>query len=909
MNIKPAKLLYLLCFFSYYSAALAPEGFQDFFINTPQVIHVTIAGDSGGEEVVAVVNYDTFSIDSGSESYFIFRDFLRAKGLKEEAVRKILLDASLGITSDSQCEGRLSRCILDTNGGENRYIFDFDNSQLKLFIAPNALSNNIDDAVYESPFNRYNSIINWSNLYVYTDFENREQISFNNETTIGLPIGHVYLDTNYTSYQEKFELYSALYDVEYEDFRMQIGRNRYNASFNSTDYLNNSADYAGDSINIGSSANLLKGRYNSQQRIYFYAPQNGQLEVYRDGRLIVNKVVNEGKQYISYADLPKGAYAVTVILKVSGETVISEERQVVNNKQFSLKRGELDYVLSFGRLNELNSVEGNSDIERNYLRGAVNYRLSELIMLGAGVTSNNEEQFYQVGSSIALNNESSLEYSGGAFSSRDYFFTSRIAYDPLFLDYSHFKLKDDNDNHRLSTQLYGDNGYTNFGVGISGNVIGGSGYLRHNWYESESHVNNSLSRTSISQITTGGWSYRLPSGQLNLSVEFIESGNNQSDLRTSLSYVLNLGDGVSTQFNIYGDKRGFDNATNYLRFNKGYEDWYSNTSLGAKATRNNQISSDLSSSLSGHTQQVGVSAYGFVNDQGMKNISTSISGTQLLSSDGIDFTYEKGQAFAKIERNYQGESAQKVHLTVSKDSQYRKRVELTENTTIMSLDDFSSFQLNVEEGSSNVAIEGKRLREFTLPGSLYSLDTNIIELLSRLVILDDIDDNPIRSLQCVGEGCVSIEPLTDDGVYRINYRRDSEFRLVSRKGLCVFEPNGTDDFSYGYCLPGLENSHDNKWKETSLLLNEIENQDVLVYLGRFSLGVESEIVSKQLVDIGIRYKSIQVAGDVYIYLTEGQKFTQTQKQLLGQLDGYVLHRGAEFDFFTFTSNLGKDNDV
>nr|AKN35921.1 CFA/I fimbrial subunit C precursor (Colonizationfactor antigen I subunit C) [Vibrio splendidus] len=315
-----------------------PEEFQDFFVETPQKIYVVVAGDKGGEDVNALVNYDTFRLRDHPTDIQVFSQFLEGKGLNDRAVKRIVSDMQRGVSSDESCGGRLSSCVPDTSDGQTKFVFDFDSSSLKIFIAPHALRDDLDEVMYESAINRQQAIVNWANLYAYTDLSQQEQVTLSNQTTLGLPMGHLYFDTEYTSSDNEFDVYTALYDVEYEDLRLQAGRNRYNPTFNSTDYLNNGASFMGDYIQLGSSTNLLKGKESAQQRIYFYAPQNGQLELYRDDRLILNKVVSEGKQYISYADLPKGAYTATLLLKVAGKTVLTETRQIVNNNQFSLKK-------------------------------------------------------------------------------------------------------------------------------------------------------------------------------------------------------------------------------------------------------------------------------------------------------------------------------------------------------------------------------------------------------------------------------------------------------------------------------------------------------------------------------------------------------------------------------------------
>ncbi|MEZ8127053.1 TcfC E-set like domain-containing protein [Vibrio splendidus] len=882
-----------------------PEEFQDFFVETPQKIYVVVAGDKGGEDVNALVNYDTFRLRDHPTDIQVFSQFLEGKGLNDRAIKRIVSDMQRGVSSDESCGGRLSSCVPDTSDGQTKFVFDFDSSSLKIFIAPHALRDDLDEVMYESAINRQQAIVNWANLYAYTDLSQQEQVTLSNQTTLGLPMGHLYFDTEYTSSDNEFDVYTALYDVEYEDLRLQAGRNRYNPTFNSTDYLNNGASFMGDYIQLGSSTNLLKGKESAQQRIYFYAPQNGQLELYRDDRLILNKVVSEGKQYISYADLPKGAYTATLLLKVAGKTVLTETRQIVNNNQFSLKKGSMDYVLGAGFFDQNDDSQSDA---YNYVRGLANYRLTEQLQVGAGVTSNSDSQYYQISSAYMPNNHASLEYVGGRYSEGDVFHTARLSYDPFFVDYRQLVLTRDSDQeHRLVNLMYGESNYRDIGVGISGNLWGSTGYLRYS-HNTSSSVDGLSSYGS--QTVSGGVFYTLPTGQISLSVDYTNPVDYDDELRTTLSYTLDIGDGLSTQFSVYGDEHGLDKNTNYLRMNRNHGNWFSNASLGASVDRDAQTMSDLSGSLSGHNQHINATAYGYMNDSGTQSLSGGLSGTQIFSLEGVDTTYEKSRAFAKVSKHFNGAGDNPgVRLVVTKDGKYQQNREILQETSVIKLDDFASQELTLDQGSNNVDIEGNRLNVFTLPGSYYHLEAQVIELLSRVVILDDVNDKPIDSLQCIGDGCVSVEPLSDDGVYRVNYKKDIPYRLVSHKGLCIYDPQAISHYTNGYCLPGIESEAMKRWPDSSKLLEQVEREELLVYLGRFKAGTESDGIKRRLDTHSIRYKAIEVAGEAFFYVMDKQEFMPAQIDLLEKLDAYVLLRNAEVDLLTIHTELGNKNEV
>lgn len=911
----PLRPLLSLLYVSLWTSAQAaevlyPEEFSDFFTDVEHNIHVVLAGDRSGQDVSASVNYERFLVEVNSASERKLRLFLESKGLKKEAIHQIITQANDGIISDSECEDRLSQCVLSAYPDRPRYVFDFDNSRLKIFISPTALAQQSEQVEYEDPFNEGNGIINWSNLYGYTSFSDNPYFTWSNLTTVGLPLGYLTFDTQYRTEEKQFDVYTATYDVEYENHRLQVGRSNYNFSFNTTDTLNNGAKYSGDSIAIGTSHNLLKGRKEELQRIYFYAPQNGQLEIYRDERMIYNKVVSEGKQYISYADLPKGVYEATILLKVSGQALLEERRQIVNNNQFSLLVGETDYVVAFGRLDDY--LESRSDRSQNdeyqsgYAKALASHRFNDYWMISGGLVSDNNDRMYQAGSSLFLGDKLSFDYVASFFSSDDFYQSANLSYAPFFADFRKLDYDLNNPEARLSSQLYGNSSYQDLGVGVSGSLLDNFIYLRYSRYKSDDADAYDRRYGYDRWLVNGGITRRLSKGSLSLNVDYYESHSSRSELNTNLTWTHDFDANYSSQVTVYANKDGFDYNTNYLRVNQQGENWSSNSALGVTITDDNQISADLSVTATGDTDKVNGNMYAYTNDQGTKSFSGGLSGTQIISSKGIDFTKSQARTFIRIEKELDLDNdsdAENVQYIISKDGQYSNKNSLDQAVTLLPLEDYRYTILSVEDMVDNVDIENGRHQNYSHPGSVYQVDTKLVSLLNKVILLEDFYGNPIKNVQCIGDGCVSVETLSDDGVFRVNYRKSKSYRLVSRKGLCIFDEQSNDAYSYGYCLPGLETDKDKaNWRQSSQLLQENESHELLVYLGKFNQGKEANDITQRLTSLDITFKNIQVANDIYIYIIQDRDFNQAQRSLLQELDAYVLLRNSEIDLLTLQQN-------
>ncbi|AQS39083.1 hypothetical protein Sps_03968 [Shewanella psychrophila] len=903
-----------------------PGEFSDFFDETPQQINVTVVGSGDGTLIKGLASYEVFRVNADSNAYNELKSYLLESQITPAAVDGILKQLVAGVTTDDACTGKLARCLVSPQVNSAGYVFDFDYGQLRIFVPSTSVKAEKTEVEYQSAFSESNALINSARLYGYTDFDGQNSGSMSNYTTIGLPLGYLTFDTQYKTPGNEFDLYTGLYTVDFAGNTLQVGRSRYNLSFNSTDLFNTGARMNLDGAFIGSSRNLIKGSPESHQRIYYYAPQLGQLEVYRGDRLILSQVVSEGQQFLSYENLPKGVYEITIILKVSGSTVLTERRQVVNNNQFSIPVGEFDYVFGAGRLGDYDLGDGPISVDslmadynnydRNIVKASSTYRFTEALLFGGSATIGTDEQYLQLGGSYNFSEQLSFDFVHGSFlNAEDFYQRGSLSYSGMFMDYRRYEYDAQNTEYRMSSHLYGLRSFEDIGVGISGQLIGANAYLRASYYTSNDVVKVSsavIETQSDSWSLSGGLTKSFDLGTLNVNASYKDNGSIDDDSRISLSWTMPFGDsGISAQSSVYVNQDGFDRNVNYLRGDFKGDHWRSNVSAGAQVFSDNTVMGDLSATASTDTDYFTANSYGYTNDRGEKTLTGGFSSTQVLSSNGLSFTRDNSRSYAHVVASTQDEDfSPKLKLGLSKDGRYSRRVNVSDSASLLALQEYSAFDFDFDASGQNVELKRNRVHKFTYPGTVFNVAAAVTELASQILVLDDIFGNPISSVQCLGDACISAEPLSDDGVFRVNYHKNADFRLLSRKGLCIYEGKANDakrKVLKGFCLPGLEQDGRDKWDKSSHLLQGDSKEETLVYLGQFTLGKDAENIIARLNNQNIAFTSVSVAGKQYIYVTDIH-LTSEKRQLLQELDAYVLIKDSELDLLTLLDNQ-EGNDA
>ncbi|MEI6897691.1 MAG: TcfC E-set like domain-containing protein [Psychromonas sp.] len=902
-----------------------PDEFSDFFDEAIQQINIVVVGNDNSISVKGITSYDTFHIELENPAFIQLKAYLLASQIKPDAVNTILDQLLTGVTTDDSCTSNITRCLVTPQGDSASYVFDFDYGQLRIFVPSRLVKAQQTGVEYQSAFSTSNALINWTHLYGHSDFDGRNSGSMSNYTTMGLPLGYVTLDSQYMTTDNQFDLYTALYSAGFSGHTLQAGRSRYNLSFNSTDLFNTGARMNLDGIFIGSSRNLIKGSAESQQRIYFYVPQLGQLEVYREDRLILSQVVDEGQQFLSYEDLPKGVYDITLILKVSGSTVLTEQRQVVNNNQFSIPVGEFDYVFGAGRLEKLEVrvdylnqgllATSYHDFDRNIIKASSTYRFNEALLFGGAVTIGADEQYIQLGGSYYFSEDLSFNYIYGKFLHADDFYQrGSLSYSRLFIDYRRYDYDAQNTEYRMASHFYGLQYFEDIGVGISNQIMGANTFLRVAYYTSNDVTNSMADSKSTFWSLTSGLSKHFELGTLSINAEYIDNDVADADSRLSINWSMPFGDsGVSVQASVYVDQDGFDRNDNYLKGSYRGHHWSGNVSAGTHVYSDHSVMGDLSATASGGNDYFTVNSYGYSNDKGQKILSAGFNNTQVLSSSGLSFSKDKSLSYAQITALTEDEDySPELKLGLSKDGHYNRSVTVTDESSLLTLKEYSAFDFDFDVSGNNVEIKRSRDHRFSHPGTVFNVSADVIELASQIVILDDIFGNPITRVQCLGDTCISAEPLSDDGVFRINYRKNTDFHLISRKGLCIYEGKAKENATKitilkGFCLPGLKKKGRNKWRKSSYLLEGENKNQVLVYLGQYSVGKNAKSVTTRLNSQNIIFTSVTVAGEQYIYVTD-TNLTSAKRQLLQELDAYVLIRDNGLNLLTTIENEA-DNDA
>ena len=863
-----------------------PLEFADFFEERLETIEVVIAGETRSQSIDGLVSYDAFRLNNNERNIAMFTAYLKSQRLTDVAINKMVAQLIAGVSANPGCEGELSVCIPQDNPETAEFVFDFDAQRLKVFVGSDMLARQSGDAEYYSSARTSNALVNWSDFYFYVDGEGNDNLNWSNNATLGLPLGFLSVETQYQHSEREIALYQALYDVEMDEYRAIVGyQGLQAATFNSTDFLNYGANYSGLGLSVGRSQNLLKGQKQAQKRIYFFAPQSAQLEVYQGERLLLNKVVSQGQQSIGYDQLPSGVYSLTIVLKQGEQEILREQRQIVNTAQFALPVSEWDYRVDAGVLDDLtnsdvSSAEQISTGERGYGRVALSYRPSETWLLASGVTSNVDDTLLQTGGYWVYGDSLSAQYNLGFFATGAQSHYGQISIGALSSTYRYVDA--DESASPLTQLLYGDTTSTDWNFGLSGQVLSGTGYISYSNYQTDDSQSDNVSLS---------WSREAFGGRFSVNATYSMYDEQDDSWNTTLAWSIAIDDNISARTGFHIDREGLAYNQNSVTYQRSGDYGYASSTVGIK--RGRESDAEWSANVSGHREAVGYSAYTYLNTDGQRSLSGNISGTQILSAQGGAMTYEKGRAFVAIEPELIAPEITPIDMTynVLKDGEYWYRDKASlDGSTLIKLSTYTDMAFELDADTDNVDIENGQYSQFVMPGYYYQLNSKVIPLMSQVFLLNDMFGAPISSVRCLGDGCKSVETLSDDGVVRVNYRKNEPFKLVSAKRLCVYNPELMGEtYIQAYCLPGLDDADNNiVWENNLDLIAQSEAERALLYIGKYESTIDAEHILLRLQEVGLAPKSIEVGDNLYVYVRYLKQYNTAQRDVLDSLDAYVV---------------------
>lgn len=882
-------------------AADYPVEFTDFFTPKKASVLVSLAGDATGQRIPAEVSYESFRLvaGEGQQAAQLLRRYLGEHQLTARAIDEIVNDLAKGVPADPGCTVALDVCKPVVAPDQVSYVFDVDHGNLTIYVGSQLLARRVGEVQYHGAARSSNALVNQARLYSYADDAGARGVNVANLTTLGLPYGFLQFNTQYQNADDRLSVYRGVYDLEVQGARAVVGyAERDRVQFNATDFLNDDADYTAFSAQVGTSRNLVKGGATTLQSVEFFAPQPGQLEVYQGDRLLLSRVVTQGRQSLSYGDLPSGAYDIRLVLKAGGAVVVEELRQVVNTQQFSLPVGEWDTVVTAGRLEQIPDQDALSwhlapeqmSTSFGQARGA--WRMADGVLLAGALTSNQDDWYAQLGTSVVWSDWLRATYQRGHFSSDDTYQSGTLTVGSLFLSARRFDSDASRRAYRLSSALYGERSFANYSATYSAQVGEGGGYLSYSRYESEDPYTPSELQLSKGDNVSAGWSVPFFGGSLGLNATYNKSGGNDN-VSAGLYWSYALGDKWSTQWSLASDKSGVSRAEAGVTRTAQLGRWSGAATASGAWNRDQTAPAEgaFSAMASGATDKFTASGYGYANSQGHHMVSGTLTGSQFVSAHGAGMSYEQSSSFIHVVPDIQkapGEqdvSLDDIHYNVRRGKQAAYQGNLGQSNAVISVAPYTDTQFAMDAEARSIHIDQPMRREFVYPGSVYTIDARITPLVSQLFVLSDIQGRPISQARCVGEACQSVERLSDDGVFRVNYRQGGEMKLMSMNSVCIDSPElKRGDVMYTYCLPGLD---DNEGR-ISLARKRVVNDGDFLYLGKFAANDASQAVLAKLKAAGLATHTVTVSNQLYLYVTYSKEYAVAQRALLEGMDAYVV---------------------
>ena len=924
-----------------------PAEFADMYAGSTERFTFELA--SANEQLSIELNSTPTSASLNTSSLRDVEQYLSRYYVKKESIAEIV-SSMKNVATSSLCQGKISECNLMPE----RYAFayDFEQKQLTLFINAGLIDSHKTAKAFHDATNDQYGAINSINLNYHYFSDGGSSLIARDETLVGLKYGSItssiYADTS----SDKFEAEQLSYDFETGYHRFQMGHFKYGYEQNSTSFMDLSGSYSQDVINYSSSKNLIDGGKQNNRRLFYILPNKGRIEVYRDGHLIHSQNVDAGQQSIAFRDLPYGSYTATIVVISAGREILKERQQIFNNSAFSLNKGEYDYSFSAGILNDRyedieDTIDGQSrevralqdklgyrvDVDtlmsdgiyygangmafdrylqnesqvqkleletNNFVEGKASYQLTDSTMIGARVLSNSDSMMTEFGVKQSINDVSTAQLKYASYSNGSQFIAGDVNFYNVGVGYERFDSADS--DYGLDNYMLSNTGYERLNVNVSSNILGGQGYLLY--------VNNKVDEDNVPDLyieqsnywsISAGYSHSFVADSIINFSATLQGGQSfgiNDDWYAGVLWTVPLSAGWSASSSVSLSAQGLDEFRNSVAHDVQFGDYLSmNNELGIsyRGTDVDQnMSSDLSSNISYNDEHIMSDTYAYISSDGTSSVSTSLNSTQVLSGKGdLYFTSQKSDSYIIVDADNQGgKDTHRGLLSIYNDNTLSYSENIDREDTVVPVDKYKAFNVRLDTDSSNyISDQAHEAAGYSLPGTVISLDIDLVKIKTFISSFDDLNNNSIANIECSGEGCVDIENVAL-GVFKISVIAGSDYQLVSQNQTCVtpsLDRYSTYIVNTGnnYCLPGLDND------ETHMLASGSKLQPVTIdgneyyFVGVFNNETDFINTERTLNDVGLSVITRSVGLRKYIYATNESSLTVKQETVLNELSLYA----------------------
>ncbi|MFA0655938.1 TcfC E-set like domain-containing protein [Vibrio sp. 10N.222.49.C12] len=870
-KLTTMAILMLMPLYSYSSYSQnIPEGFEELFELKESMVRMRNLDGSLTSPIPFLTSFNTLKLDSNNKKAIAeVSDYLNDNAVSAEYQQKIIEQLMVGIQDQSECLGKLDKCKLYPETFE--IVHNYNDQEVYVFVSPQILSySNLDEEqAYHSPLSQHNGLINSFDLYV-SEYQDQDSIvSLNNETTLGLPYGYLKTDFNANNSDNGSELYEAAYHLDVDSYSMKAGHFEFEPEVNSTDFLNNTARVAQNSITVGTSKKLLVGGHNNDKVLSFYAPTSGGVQVSRDGRLIFQDNVPEGQNSIPYSKLPSGRYEVVLEVTSGGQVINTQTYQVYNTKSDSLTKGEVDFVASAGMFSGSHydyMEHGIQNIEDDVFgKALVNYQLLRSLQIGLGGLVTDSGTMYTVGGAYNLIDlDLSAEAVYSQFEDASHL-NANIGIPYLSLSYESL---DNEVGDPVASYMYGYADYSRLSLNSSYSFRGGqSVYAVYSLNNDKQLDNLGNSDEQEQQFISVGYSTpTVLDSRVNINVDYSEATD---DTSINLLWSVPLSDTVETIVGLTSDSDDINQFKTTVRRNELIDSDSFNTSLEVSNTYNRQqddMYQDALLATSGTTKYARMNASAHTSTNGMNGINAGLSSTQIVTTDGVYITDKAATSYTLVDihqsQNTEQALDEKGYFSLKKEGKNNSKFIVYSDETIVPLESYSQYRANFDSESVDLYNSGdSNVTVFTHPGTVASIEPRVSRIVSFVSAFNDISEQPITEVECHGEGCIEVNEMAD-GVYRVTVLESMNFELSAKESQCLlpYEFTSTNQMNFGqnYCLPIAQD------KQIDLI--DADERLQAMYLGAYESSTQLNKALKKLESHGYRVIQKEVGSFKAIYI-------------------------------------------